>query len=198
MSQLNIASNAPSTRTFVDAAGSGLSEQDKNKHVELVEFFLKRSYAHAAYMRKCPGVAAMFCNVMSWHRSIVCGNEFAHMTVDYDVYINDISWNVVHIIMCKALKAIALHEIYPPPGRIVSEMVAIESPYKVLIAAHPEMSGYLGGEGISKVLHKLWVYFYEQRHRFRSNARWVVEPTSKFNNDIVCEVRLVEGVDYRA
>lgn len=172
----------------------GLDEQQKREYEGIAEFFFARAYEHSAYLRRYPHSVDMFFDVMRWHRNVVVTNKYAHATVDYDVYINDASWEVAHIILTKALTAVAPIEIYPPPVRITNQVVAIESPYKVFMAKNPLFSGYLAGEGIAKVLHKLWIYFTQHAHRYRSNVRWQVETTAKQNNDLVAEVRIVEGL----
>lgn len=184
--------NLVSEKDFVRR--DGLDEQQKREYEGIAEFFFKRAYEHAAYLRRYPHAAEMFYDVMRWHRNVVVENNYAHATVDYDVYINDVSWGVAHIILTKALTAVAPVEVFPPPVFITNQVAAIESPYKVFMAKNPLFSGYLSGEGIAKVLHKLWVYFTQHAHRYRGTVRWHVETTSKFNDDLVAEVRIVEGL----
>ena len=180
------------SRDFVDKPG--LSDQDKRKMESVVDSFLTRAYDHAAYMRRFPGVMRMFYDVAQWHRNVVVENWYAHSLIDYDVYINDASWEVAHIILNKALKAVSPLEVFPPPVVVANQAAAMDTPYKVTLAAHPRLSGYLSGEGLAKTLYKLWVYFYEHRDRYKTNVEWHVETTSKWNSDLVAEVRVVRGV----
>jgi len=173
---------------------SGLSEQDRNSLISFYDSAMREAKLHADHLRKHPGILRMFYDVMCWHKSIVVVNKFWHTSVDYNVFIDDANWTVMHIVMDEALEARTRDEFDPRPIAISESSVCIDSPYRAFIAKFPDLSGMLKGDGISKVLRKLWIYLFEQRHKFTNKVWFVVQPTSKLNADITCEVRVIKGV----